>query len=254
MRKINKNIIITLIFMLIEVFLCGSFAYAVDTLRVPMRTEKMAGGVVGENGSQKLFLQKKVSVIAKDDREYFVEEVSPNDYAGYIDRIYKIVREEEELETIVPELAKDNLELGSKSMFWGISQDLKENGKNNNILAFFVLIDAEREIIGVSILYKPKMIPESESEDVTAGDAIRFRYQNNGLGTRLREIVFGCLVRQGNYTLAAEVTKDNEVSRNSLLKALQKLGLSVKVVPSRHCPTAIFYYIIDLSQSTRHAI
>ena len=195
---------------------------------------------------------KRKALISIGGKTYFIKQADPSDYDRYQRELRNIFKEEDSIKSEVAVAQRNNWEQGM-AMFFIMSEELRKNLRNNTIWTLFLLLDDEENIIGASVVDRPNIIPEVESKVVTMVDAVRFKYQNRGLGTRLREIIFGWLMHQGSYTLAAEIVPYNKASKKSLGKVLEKLNLRIReTIPSIRDPSLI--YIIQLPESIREAI
>ena len=195
---------------------------------------------------------KRKALISIGGKTYFIKQADPSDYDRYQRELRNIFKEEDGIKSEIVVAQRNNWEQGM-AMFFIMSEELRKNLRNNTIWTLFLLLDDEENIIGASVVDRPNIIPEVESKVVTMVDAVRFKYQNRGLGTRLREIIFGWLMHQGSYTLAAEIVPYNKASKKSLDKVLEKLNLRIReTIPSIRDPSLI--YIIQLPESIREAI
>ena len=197
-------------------------------------------------------IHKRKALISIGGKTYFIKQADPSDYDKYQHELKDIFKEEDGIKSEIVVAQRNNWEQGM-AMFFIMSEELRKNLRNNTIWTLFLLLDDEENIIGASVVDRPNIIPEVESKVVTMVDAVRFKYQNRGLGTRLREIIFGWLMHQGSYTLAAEIVPYNKASKKSLDKVLEKLNLRIReTIPSIRDPSLI--YIIQLPESIREAI
>ena len=193
-----------------------------------------------QNG--KLFLKERIAVSDKYGKKYFIEEVKPNDMAGYIGKLDEVLKKEEKIPT------QDNYMASTEPEFRKMMACLKGN-KYYSVVSFFVLKDAEENIIGAHLILRGL-----NSGVITGLDAVRIEYQNKGLGTRFREIVFGCLKQEGGiYSYEAEIASGNDASERSLQKALGTLNIKVPEHVVRYTEFGpLRVYKIELGGSSRH--
>jgi len=159
----------------------------------------------------------------KSGNIYYIEKADPADYPRLAKEFLKIYREE-------MSSFRDSTDINGAfgiDIFNGLYVSLIEKPEYKNILALFVIRDKNNQIIGARLFFKPSTMPSGESELVTGMDAIRYKYQNMGLGTQERVIIFRWLREQGYDRLAVRIYSNNERSLASLRKVSLELNAAI---------------------------